>query len=89
MSLYFFVNIELSFFVDLINVDLNNSTRGKGIRTDLRDVADGLINAHVEEDDVGENGLLIIGGQVLDDPQSHDEAAIVLEVGSRLEQLHD
>ncbi len=52
-------------------------------------MADGLITAHVEEDDVGEDGLLIVRGQVLDDPQPHNEAAIVLEIGSRLEQLHD
>ncbi len=52
-------------------------------------MADGLIAAHVEEDDVGEDGLLFIRGQVLDDPQPHDEAAIVLEVGSGLEQLYN
>jgi len=40
-------------------------------------VADCLIAVHVEENDVGQDGLLLHGGQVLDDPQSHDQAAVV------------
>ena len=39
----------------------------------LWDVADVLIPVHVEEDDVGKDGLLVHGRQVVDDPQPWDQ----------------
>ena len=53
----------------------------------LWDVADVLIPVHVEEDDVGKDGLLVHGRQVVDDPQPWDQAAVVLQVWSALKQL--